>query len=539
MSIQNHKQRGKILAILFAFFLCLPITSIFSASLPGPITNLTVYAEPTLPVLPAAGGTFVDPTFGSTIMRLTDATDGTECHNAYSYWPTFNKDNTRFFLYSSKGIVLGTFDPLGFKLLSKQLFTKTTPAGTMLNFEDLMWSNVDPDILLGRDTVRLWSYNVRTTQFALLGNLNVLLPGKTIVQLSKSNDDNRFAFTIKDPANGYAVTGYGVWEVSTATLVAQKSTTQLDEVRLDKTGRYLDVKTGLQGAGVIQNRILDIQTGTLVDLTDDAPDYGMGHSDMGRDFTIGADNWSNTLTGRKLSTPHTFYTVINFKNDWTFDVHISLLADDESWALISSDQGTRTTGLYHNEVFQVSTDGSSNVRRYAHHRSVMKDYWDSSFGNISQDGRLVAFTSNWGNSGRRDVFVIDVAGSFDSNNDEILDRWQIEHFGYNFTSDPLAAGSADPDGDGWSNLAEYQAGTDPVNRASSLIIVNEQLTASNFDIQWNSIVGKKYQIQSSSNMVSWADAGSFITATSTSTTWRDSDIPTPTTRRFYRIKVVP
>jgi hypothetical protein len=538
MTVSNHKHRGEISAILFTVFL-LPLSSTFAAPLFGPITNLNVYAEPALPALPSAGGTFIDPTFGSTIMRLTDASDGTDCHNAYSYWPTFNKDNTRFFLYSSKGTMLGTFDPLGFKLLSKQLFTQTTPAGTMLNFEDMMWSNIDPDVLVGRDTIRLWSYNVRTSQFTLLGNLNTALPNKMIVQLSQSNDDNRFAFTIKDPASGYSTIGYGVWEVSSAKLVVQQSTTQLDEVHLDKTGRYLDVKTGLEGQGIIQNRILDIQTGIFTNLTDDEPDYGMGHSDMGRDFTIGADNWRNTLTGRKLSTPHTFYTVIDFKSDWTFDVHISLLADDESSVLISSDQGTRTTGLYHNEVFQVSTDGSSKVRRYAHHRSIMNDYWDSSFANISQDGRFIAFTSNWGNSGRRDVFIIDVAGSFDSNKDEILDRWQIEHFGYNFVSDPHAAASADPDGDGCSNLSEYQAGTNPTSRASWLSIQSEQLSSSNFDIQWSSVIGKKYQVQSSSNLTSWADTGSTVTASSTSTTWRDSSIPTSTTRRFYRVKVVP
>src|SRR6185295_11582590 len=46
---------------------------------PGPsgvITDKNVYSEPAPPALPRAGGTFVDPTFGTTIMRVTDETDG-------------------------------------------------------------------------------------------------------------------------------------------------------------------------------------------------------------------------------------------------------------------------------------------------------------------------------------------------------------------------------------------------------------------------------------------------------------------------------
>ena len=56
----------------------------------------------------------------------------------------------------------------------------------------------------------------------------------------------------------------------------------------------------------------------------------------------------------------------------------------------------------------VATDGSGNVRRLAHHRSG-GSYFDTPRANYSPDGCLVAFTSNWGGSGRRDVFVLDLA----------------------------------------------------------------------------------------------------------------------------------
>src|SRR5262249_44819950 len=61
---------------------CVPRTT-------GYVTDRDVHAEPTLPSLPAAGGTFVDPTFGTTIVRATDEHDCASCTTAYSYWPTF------------------------------------------------------------------------------------------------------------------------------------------------------------------------------------------------------------------------------------------------------------------------------------------------------------------------------------------------------------------------------------------------------------------------------------------------------------------
>ncbi|HKP87893.1 MAG TPA: Ig and FN3 domain-containing protein, partial [Blastocatellia bacterium] len=59
------------------------------------ITDKNVYPEPPAPALPAAGGTFRDPVFGTTIMRVTDERDGPFNVTNYSYYPSFNKDSTR------------------------------------------------------------------------------------------------------------------------------------------------------------------------------------------------------------------------------------------------------------------------------------------------------------------------------------------------------------------------------------------------------------------------------------------------------------
>jgi hypothetical protein len=90
-------------------------------------------------------------------------------------------------------------------------------------------------------------------------------------------------------------------------------------------------------------------------------------------------------------------------------MNYSMNADNERWALVwvQRDDALSITRPFENELFQVATDGSSRVRRIAHHRSKWNDYRDQPNATISRDGKFVAFTSNWGNAnGRRDVYLV-------------------------------------------------------------------------------------------------------------------------------------
>jgi uncharacterized delta-60 repeat protein len=73
------------------------------------------------------------------------------------------------------------------------------------------------------------------------------------------------------------------------------------------------------------------------------------------------------------------------------------------------------------------------------------------------------------------VIVANAAGSvnsqaaslqLDSVGDGIPDGWKAHYFGSNWASDPNARAGADPDGDGVTNVQEYQDGTDPTDAAS-------------------------------------------------------------------------
>ena len=376
-------------------------------------TDRKVYPEPEPPELPKAGETFVDPTFGTRLLRVTDKRDGRNGQVAYSYWPTFNRTSTRFHLLCDKKALVYSFDPEAFKITgTEELFATRPPDRRRPSWEDSIWSGTDPDVVFGRAGLKLWSYNVKDRSYTLVNDFIEDLPPEpklsTLWQMSKSEDDRIFCFTIKGRHPEYRNYGCIVWRrEDDKVLLNWKARGRFDEAHLDKTGRYVHI---IDGKRPIGSYVVNLQTGKIDGLTKNAPDYGPGHSDYGRRTIIGYENWKNRILRREFSDPHHFMTLLDLKEDWSQDRHISMLADDETWALVSLYVANklRARGLFRNEIIQVATDGSRRVRRLCHHHVISRNYWDTPRANISRDGRFVAFTSNWGGRDRRDVFILEV-----------------------------------------------------------------------------------------------------------------------------------
>lgn len=116
--------------------------------------------------------------------------------------------------------------------------------------------------------------------------------------------------------------------------------------------------------------------------------------------------------------------------------------------------------------------------------------------------------------------------------------WAAQYF--NDPADPSAAKSADPDHDGFTNEQEATAGTDPTNGTSALRLTNfsRANNGSAMTLQWQSVIGKTYQIQTSADLKAWADLGSTVLATNAVSTYEVPIAGNPE-RAFYRIKVLP
>ena len=92
----------------------------------------------------------------------------------------------------------------------------------------------------------------------------------------------------------------------------------------------------------------------------------------------------------------------------------------------------------------------------------------------------------------------------DFNGDSLPDDWQTLYWG----SDPSAwpAPGADSDQDGVSNFKEFLAGTDPTN-PNSVLRARLSISALGRRLTWNTQPGLVYQVQSSSDLSTWANIG--------------------------------
>lgn len=139
-----------------------------------------------------------------------------------------------------------------------------------------------------------------------------------------------------------------------------------------------------------------------------------------------------------------------------------------------------------------------------------------------------------------DVFFVDLVTT-DSDHDGMDDAWEMAYF------DTLDRdGSGDFDGDGISDLGEYQAGTVPINSNSVLSVTQFWVPdASSTHLIWQSISGKRYIVQKkeviNAQGESWQSISGVITAIRETAGFIDTSSnsnPLPATR-FYRVVVVP
>jgi hypothetical protein len=382
------------------------------------ITDKNVYPEPTPLKLPAANNTFTDPTFGTTLLRVTDEADGTTNTNSYSSWPSLNCNNTRLLYMSDGRAMVCDFNAETMRVSNKRaLFQKPISGSQFPWAEDAIWSGLNPDSIFCHWAMVIYAYNLVANTYTVIADLTGKAGnGANLQQMAKSLDDAAFGFNLQDAAwNRIGFLAYRKRQTGDDLYVRMTNpddpTTAIDEVQIDKTGRYLMQLTGLQGKTAVEARVIDLDTRSVTNITDAGPDYCPSHRDVGKDFVVGADNWNNTLTARKLSAPHQYQVILNLGNDWSQSSHFSLLADDETWALVSFFLANNlpAPGVFRDELVMVATDGTQRVRRLCHHHStynVTQDYWDSPRADLSRDGRLAVFTSNWGSATRGDVFVV-------------------------------------------------------------------------------------------------------------------------------------
>lgn len=377
-------------------------------------TDIATYL-PSPVTIPPAGGTFIDGMSGVTILRFTDERDGEDFGTTYSVWPTFNRDNTKLWIFNSKtnNYWVGTMNAAG-ERVGPLALVPSPPAKLFTHQESSFWSFLDADKAFVVVDAKIYYYRPSTRSYTLVKDLTTHFPANYFfVQLYVSRDDNRFAALVRLRDGGDQ--GFMVYELSTDTVKLDVRSTDVNGITMLKSGSHVLLVPQTDPNQYVYN----VDTGAKETLVSDRftgkPDYLLGHCDSGVEIVVGMDQWRGGVTTRKLAEPHVIQLPFTHAPYWISN-HVSLLADNENWALLSTygkiivPEGL-DTNRFKDECFQVGTQGeyAGKIRRLFHHRGKLDEssfdrtYWSTPRATISRDGRLVAFTSNA--SGQNHLYV--------------------------------------------------------------------------------------------------------------------------------------
>jgi hypothetical protein len=406
---------------------------------------------------PPAGGSYIDPTFGTRVIRVT-AANGSQ--SGYSYWGAFGTDKQL-----ENGSVVKHFhvrDPGGVG----QLYTIDTATDAITyvgplfggnvagcSAEDAVWSHHpdEPHILYCRaaESRRVYRYDVEQDEFELVVDLAPYLTvdDRSLCQMSIDRHDDRFTFHTR-AAEDCNNTGDDAvdrrrkaiaWDRSSGAPPYVRDYSQsgvvLNETQIDKNGRYVLVVREEDASGEPSYDRIDLASfgsPVVVTVRPDAGNLGIGygHSTPGSGVLVNEDKWTRTGYNRydldDLSTAHPIVTYPprdllpgepedTDRRNW-LQSHMSLNHADEryffaeTWTLSSE----ITWGPWQGEILAIGMDGSW-VRRLAHHHGVVrvqsdgsKVYEDEPRASSSYDGRYVMFTSNFDGLGR-DVYLLSLS----------------------------------------------------------------------------------------------------------------------------------
>jgi hypothetical protein len=400
-----------------------------SALPPPPLTyqavsDRKVYPKPPLPKLGPAGTIINDPTFGCPILRVSDENTA-EGHSlmtpATAFSNPWNTDSTLFCVQADGARnVPFRFDP------------KTMTASRIKDWpflpdiaNEVAFSRREPNICYGRDrrhngVVRIDFSTNQIDELLDVGKVTGLEVGYLGTLSVGANDVLALIFggAMQD-ASPYLLLydiqthQHRLWNTKQGTVdgkaVENAPHFTQHSGLIDLGGRFFVTL----GPGVHGPTVWDSKTDQIYAITAQRDGhYALGFGEMINDphnlayraLDAGAVDSPTRLVEHPAGEPY-----------FAYDGH-------ESWN--NSRPGMRVPVLlttYHavefsdpkcawgDEVVAVATDGSGQVWRFAHHRSLAHargdaptqnrgkgyNFWDCPRGNVSQDGRFYMFTSNW------------------------------------------------------------------------------------------------------------------------------------------------
>ena len=155
-------------------------------------------------------------------------------------------------------------------------------------------------------------------------------------------------------------------------------------------------------------------------------------------------------------------------------------------------------------------------------------------------GQLITATATDPTGNTSPFSNVGTVTSTDSIGDGIPDAWRLAFFGSTDTNGNSACATCDPDHDGFTNLQEFHAGTNPQTNSSALRVTSTQKSGSDVVVTFPSVAGKVYRVERKDDMtfVTWTLLIDEIVGTGSPITITDPGAAT-LPKRFYRADVLP
>lgn len=437
-----------------------------------PITSRAVLTLPTLPTLGSAGYQFVDPIFGSRMLRVTDPNVLVQTNTSFrtpSSSPSrgWNADSTKFYVTGTQGTII----PYGFNpsSMTASRMAGSGDGGLVLHFStEGEFSQIQPSIIYGgygrgaEAEAIVQQYDFSNDTYTTLVGVRDLVPtvdagGRTYLRGISTGYNGTteylgfmFGGLGQDNDRYIAVWPYGnlgavklldsvastINGVPTATTLGWR----MHAMQMDKSGRYVIITKKDDS----YSWIWDTTTGTISHLS--VATGGGGHEATGWQTLISNTGNDDSMDWRQryLAVPFVTRSLIS-----PFPVPGSFAtASHANWNNTTSDMeqpvfaaiqrvnlATNPWREWEDEIISMRTDGTGTaVTRYCHHRSNCEyiavfpvnpahtdTFYYSPRPNVSPDGHWCVFTSNWnytlgddpyentGANKRQDVFLVETA----------------------------------------------------------------------------------------------------------------------------------
>ncbi|HKT34907.1 MAG TPA: hypothetical protein VJR03_08745 [Nitrospira sp.] len=399
------------------------------------------------PPLGAANSILVDPTFGSRILRVTDANTAAGWSlipEDAGYFRTWNASASAFKLINTNGVSYwAEFDAANFQV----------GALHRLNIDySWEWSATDPNSLYFLNGSQLSRYNIAADAATNLGGpyngdqvvFHVAVVGQdnwvcsvagagaqdTYTELfcvNPGTSENKLIDVVNKTINGVAQNDPN-WPTS-----ASGETLGIHSYYGSAGGAWLGVVFHQASWNPNGEAVLNLNTNTW-SLKTSADNYWGGHASLGNGRFVNAAGSRNGSDSRGAvvrdpnnlmdSSQYSFIMQPPSTVGW-YD------ADHSSWFNSSTNPGAPilfsryntgtppTPMAWYGEIVLAATDGSNTVWRVAHNHNAGGSFYGQAFAQISNDGRWALFSSDWdgtlgGSSGdfglptRIDTFIVEL-----------------------------------------------------------------------------------------------------------------------------------